>query len=159
MKYLKSYNESIDNKLLELKEFSESNLAYLVDDGFEVVISSKLSDFSKEENFLFINIKKYNNTNFINGLFKWDDISDNFIPFYHILSSKYNILETFLLCDASSGRLKQPKVVITSDDILEDKINDKIDDIRFYFNKEIVNTTHIHNVIVKIDKDEIFKKI
>jgi hypothetical protein len=159
MKYLKSYNESIDNKLLELKEFCESNLAYLVDDGFEVVVSSKLSDFSKGTNLLYINIKKNSNTNFINGLFKWDDISDDFIPFYHILSSKCDILETYLLCDTSSGRLNQPKVVITSDDILEDKVNDKIDDIKFYFNKKIVNTTHIHNVIVKIDKDEIFKKI
>ena len=158
MKYLKKYNESVDDKLLELQEFCNSYLAYLIDDGFNIKCN-------KGNGFLLINIEKNIkmlsrinsvtelNNNFIKGLFKWDDIKDDFIPFYNILSNKYNILEVSLFCDAISipwFRQKNPKIVITSDDILEDKINDKIDNIQFFSNKKVVNTTLIHNIIIKI---------
>ncbi len=159
MKYLKSYNESIDNKILELQEFCESNLAYLIDDGFQVTVTN--GQYGNKDSTI-INIKKnvkmlsrvnsieQLNNNFINGLFKWDDVKDDFIPFYDILSNKNNIVEATLLCDTRSKHIKSPKIVITHNDILGDKINDKIDDIRIMFNKKIVNKTLIHNIILKI---------
>lgn len=139
MKYLKKYNESNNNKLLELQEFCNSYLAYLIDDGFKIKYNYN--------NVLFINIEKNNelnrinsikelNDNFIKGLFKWNDIKYDFIPFYENLLQKYNIMEIYLLCDTRI--IINSKVDITINDILEDKINEKIDN------------TLIHNIIIKI---------
>ena len=46
MKYIRSYNESNSEGLneLEIKDFCEINLAYLMDDGLKVLVSEEVFD-------------------------------------------------------------------------------------------------------------------
>lgn len=140
MKYLKKYNESVDN-ILELQEFCESNLAYIIDAGFQV--NCDYGNFtSKYEIYIKFNKVVTTSSNisseiFKSRLFNWDDVKDDYIPFYEILSNKYDIIEEFLLCD-HRGTNTNPRKKITSDDILEDKVNEKIDN------------TLIHSIIIRI---------
>lgn len=94
MIYLKSFNESKSRKfgfmakpeegeLDELKDFCETNLAYLVDEDFVVEVSN---DYT-HKNFHISILKegsKYKG-------FTWDEIKDYFIPFLTHLSRKYEI--------------------------------------------------------------------
>jgi hypothetical protein len=136
MKYLKKYNESVDNRVSELQEFCNSNLAYLIDDGFQV--NCDYNNFtSKDEIYIKFNKVATTSSNidseiFKSILFNWDDVKDDYIPFYEVLSNKYDIIEEFLLC----GFILVRK--ITNEDILEDKVNEKIDN------------TLIHSIIIRI---------
>lgn len=90
MKYLRNFNENFEQQLAceELREFCEINLAYLVDDGYDLYVKedrgcllfaiSIPSDISTEEDP-------------DGGEFKWDDIKDHFIPFLTRLKSNYII--------------------------------------------------------------------
>jgi hypothetical protein len=94
MKYLKTYNESKSRKfgfmakpeegeLDELKDFCETNLAYLVDEDFVVEVSN---DYT-HKNFHISILKegsKYKG-------FTWEEVKDYFIPFLTHLSRKYSI--------------------------------------------------------------------
>lgn len=75
MKYLKKFNESVD-------EFTQDHLAYLIDDGFEVNV--------------------YNSHNYGGGCkkisirrsgFTWEEIVDRFLPFVYMLNMEYSIFE------------------------------------------------------------------
>jgi hypothetical protein len=90
MKHLKRFNESFEQQLTreELKDFCETNLAYLLDDGYEIYVKEDRdsllfaltipSDISTEEDP-------------DAGEFKWDDIKDHFIPFLTHLNNNYEI--------------------------------------------------------------------
>jgi len=94
MKYLKTYNESKSRKfgfmskpeegeLEELKDFCETNLAYLVDEDFIVEVSN---DYT-HKNFHISILKegsKYKG-------FTWEEVKDYFIPFLTHLSRNYSI--------------------------------------------------------------------
>lgn len=142
MKYLKKYNENADSKLLELQEFCNSYMAYLIDTGFQ--IKCEYGKYvNKEDIYIKFNKVVTINSNidkeiFKSRLFNWDDVKDDFIPFYEILSNKYDIVEKFLLCDRIRGSNINPRKKIISDDILEDKVNEKIDN------------TLIHSIIIRI---------
>ena len=74
MKHLKSFNENSNTFADELKDFCETNLAYLLDDGGSVLI--------------------YHNTIVIISLEEpkeWSHIKDHMIPFLTRLTSKYEI--------------------------------------------------------------------
>jgi hypothetical protein len=88
MKYLRKIFESVDKE--ELLEFSENNLAYLIDEDFiiEVYRSRATND---EDYSLCIKIIKVNNTSSDSYLFKWNDIKDHFIPFIQRLINKYEL--------------------------------------------------------------------
>ena len=94
MKYLKTYNESKSRKfgfmskpeegeLEELKDFCETNLAYLVDEDFVVEVSN---DYT-HKNF-HISILKEGS---IYKGFTWEEVKDYFIPFLTHLSRNYSI--------------------------------------------------------------------
>ena len=90
MKYLRKYNESFEQQMAreELLDFCENNLAYLVDEGYDIYVKEDRdsllfaltipSDTSTEEDY-------------DAGEFKWDDIKDHFIPFLTRLNSNYEI--------------------------------------------------------------------
>ena len=94
MRYLKSFNESKmrkygfmakpeEGELDELKDFCETNLAYLVDEDFVVEVSN---DYT-HKNFHISILKegsKYKG-------FTWEEVKDYFIPFLTHLSRKYSI--------------------------------------------------------------------
>jgi len=79
MKYLKPFNENVDNFKEELQEFCELNLAYLLDEGTKI----EIIDFP--DNAL-IEIKLPTTT--------WDDIKDHMIPFLTRLQNKYKLIDS-----------------------------------------------------------------
>lgn len=80
MIYLKSFNESVDYN--ELKEFCEMNLAYLLDQGFDVLVTLlNTNNYSVE-------IRK---SNIDDIWFNWNDVKDYIIPFLIRLKSEYEI--------------------------------------------------------------------
>lgn len=88
MRYLKRFNESVDLES-QLRDFSESYLAYLLDDGFTVNIT-QASDHSgggglPPNAFL---IKLSNDIDFT-----WSDVKESYIPFLHMLNRDYNIVD------------------------------------------------------------------
>ena len=102
MKHLRKFNESIDEN--ELRDFCEINLAYLLDDGFEIMISG--NNFSGDS---FKSIKITNPSSLYDpehsiyynlgpvNFFKWNDIKDHFIPFCVRLEKEYEISEIKIL--------------------------------------------------------------
>ena len=90
MKHLKRFNESFEQQMAreELKDFCETHLAYLLDDGYEIYVKEDRdsllfaltipSDMSTEEDP-------------DAGEFKWNDIKDHFIPFLIHLNNNYEI--------------------------------------------------------------------
>lgn len=87
MKHLKMFKESLnDGESEELLDFCETNLAYLMDDGFEI---------SCDDN-QYINLYLPGESNrFRYGTakdpFDWNDIKDHFIPFIQLLSKRYEL--------------------------------------------------------------------
>jgi hypothetical protein len=86
MKYLKRINES---KSSDIKEFCETYLAYLIDDGFritidEIVIGTRTVYKVSLTNQVDTRFAKF-------SIFSWDKISDQFIPFYQMLKKNYTI--------------------------------------------------------------------
>ena len=84
MKHLRRYNESIDKD--ELKDFVESCLAYLLDEGFHVFIPRQ-SDDDTTAIWLGLNYRM----NAVKS-FTWDDIKDYYIPLLKLLSNRYQII-------------------------------------------------------------------
>lgn len=90
MKYLKKFNESVDDTLMELQDFCETSLAYLLDDDFEVNVTRIRP---KRLNYFSISIGKSVKESRILQLqvFKWDDIKDQIIPFLTHLSKRHEL--------------------------------------------------------------------
>ena len=81
MKHLKRFNESLtDDEVEELKDFCESSLAYLLDDGYYVYIQ-------REWNVGFHVLFGLPNDNFF-----WNDVKDYYIPFLQLLSRRYKLV-------------------------------------------------------------------
>ena len=90
MKYLKTFNsinelfiegENPSNFTVELKDFCESNLIYLIDEDFEVLVLE-----AHAGGFL-IQLRKLFN---VEVWFKWQDISDSYIAFINRLVNEYD---------------------------------------------------------------------
>ena len=98
MKYLKKFFESFGDKNIieELQKFCNENLAYLIDEGFEVRViwtpncNALRIKFSKiGKNFPHLRDVERSKS------FYWREIKDDFIPFFEMLDSKYEICGTF----------------------------------------------------------------
>ena len=86
MKHLRKFNESIDKD--ELKDFVESCLAYLLDEGFHVFIPRGISDDGTTAIWLGLSNQYAVKSN---G-FTWDDVKDYYIPLLKLLSNRYQII-------------------------------------------------------------------
>lgn len=87
MRYLKSFRESVINED-DLQDFCDTYLAYLLDDGFKVIIDNKYKDF--------ITIRLTQSSDTSNPLqsdepFIWDSIKDHYVPFLQMLSRNYKV--------------------------------------------------------------------
>ena len=89
MKHLNLFKESLnDGERDELIDFCETNLAYLMDDGFEISC-----DDNQYINLYLPGKSPYGaNPNAIRiDPFDWNDIKDHFIPFLQLLSRRYEL--------------------------------------------------------------------
>jgi hypothetical protein len=95
---VRRFNESLDEN--ELLDFCEANLAYLLDEGFDIMISG--NNFSGDS---FKSIKITNPRSLDDredgtvNYFKWNDIKDHFIPFLTRLLNEYSIYGNFVITD------------------------------------------------------------
>jgi len=115
MKYIKKFNESID--VDDLREFCESNLAYLLDD-YLLRINPLTLNSGAEAQMLQIrtSFPRYNSdTNTFShpiGHFFWNDIKDYIIPFLKRLKKSYRIHEIIFDPNGYSGSvsIKGPSI-------------------------------------------------
>lgn len=138
MKYLKRIFESLDKN--ELLDFCETNLAYLLDEGFEIIINDS---FATNYRFYQIIIEESNeksrlgltnpNLSVIKTPFSWNRIKDSFIPFMYLLDKNYNLLEwgdknskecIWITQEPNSS----PSEFYTLEDILNDRFR-RVDDL------------------------------
>ena len=81
MKYLKPFNENVENFKEELQEFCETNLAYLLDEGTEIQIVESPGGWH-ELHLIRILLDQPK---------RWNEIKDHIIPFLTRLDNKYEI--------------------------------------------------------------------
>jgi hypothetical protein len=94
MIYLKRYDEALYSvqevawiKVKEeLQEFSESCLAYLLDEGFKLTFNPRM-----HENSVNMNITLYKPYLQRTQIFSWYEVKDYYIPFLQLLSRRYEI--------------------------------------------------------------------
>lgn len=137
MRHLKKFNESISKEVTieELEEFCDEYLAYLKDNGFEIDIFEPMGIFKKytdKLNYITIKIKK--------GFYEfyWSEIEDDFIPFFQMLITKYNLVNFYEnFCVEITNTRNQDKY-LTKDNIINDNLS----------------STQLHYVSIKINKKQ-----
>lgn len=93
MKFLRKFNENLEDRL-EIKDYCEMNLAYLIDEGFFIDIN-----WHDMASYYSISLRKSSTTNqhgVITPYFKWDDIKDHYIPFIERIRSKYKLASSYI---------------------------------------------------------------
>lgn len=91
MRYIKGFNEGTEWSnldLQELKDFCETYLAYLIDEGFGVRVEHGSSKTKAR-------VELYKDDYFYPAPFDWDEVKEHYIPFYQMLSKSYDIKKTF----------------------------------------------------------------
>jgi hypothetical protein len=106
MKHLKRFNESLELKFLpgvkvlspeeirskrdELRDFCETYLAYLLDEGFELKIYGG-SQLTSNDNVVRQTPFQVTLQKTDKSIFSWHDIIDHFLPFLKFLKDNYNL--------------------------------------------------------------------
>lgn len=90
MRYLKRFNESVDLES-QLRDFSETYLAYLLDDGYKVQVSATTS--KTQFMIKLYKITEINEEEYESNEFTWLDVKDSYIPFLHMLNREYDIID------------------------------------------------------------------
>lgn len=98
MKYIKKFNESNIDALEELKDFCESNLAFLLDEEYIINYYRYSTNYNYTKNGTIINpiysieiVNRNRNTKLIQTTLYWDDMKDYIIPFLERLSNNYTL--------------------------------------------------------------------
>ena len=93
MEYIKSFNENQNSEILELKDFCEINLAYLLDHGIELEVVENPGGF---KSFILIKVRLYiykrtliKINKFTLFFSEWDNLKDYIIPFITRLNNEY----------------------------------------------------------------------
>lgn len=96
MKHLKPFNESLQpDEVEQLKDFCETSLAYLLDDGYNVSVSvrDKVKYPGKNHVIVSLGLPKYIESGLLEyGKFHWNDVKDYYIPFLQMLQRRYELL-------------------------------------------------------------------
>jgi len=130
MRYLRKFNESIDND--QLTDLCDMCLAYLMDDGYEYNIkdfswlNTKVIYFDNKQIENKSKYWPYKNENF----FKWVDIKDHFIPFLEMLSKDYKIREVSMdvLREYEKGTNVEQKTFMERTGSVNTLTKDRLDD-------------------------------
>jgi hypothetical protein len=94
MKHLKRFNESLQSDEVEqLKDFCETSLAYLLDDGYNVSLSIRDQVKYPGRNHIIVSLG-LPEENYAVGYqkFNWNDVKDYYIPFLQMLQRRYELL-------------------------------------------------------------------
>ncbi len=151
MIYLKSFNENKVNFIDNLKIFCDDYLAFLIDNGFIVRTYSKKNDYCIEI------IKGWRGGRSISVTdFNWDEIKDDFIPFFEILSSKYTIDDCNFRGDMET--LNTREISISKNNILDDRVNDILIDEKNSINRHPDKSRKVENLLPKIGSVKIIIK-
>jgi hypothetical protein len=108
------------NSYLDLKDYCESNLAFLIDDGYKINFSPLYCYKPDIETWL-ISIRK-SSGNFIHETFTWSDVKDELIRFAYLISKEYK-LEFFstkefrILLPAEDRLMKKPTIDLSYNDL------------------------------------------
>lgn len=93
MKHIKPFNEALDPRRERIEELGEAHLAYLLDEGYEVIY--KTTDEIIQFRDLIIEIKLpkkvISAVAYAYTHFTWNDIKDRIIPLVAQLNKEYNI--------------------------------------------------------------------
>ena len=129
MKHLKRFNESINE--YDLKDYCETNLAYLMDEGLEVKIDDYEGDLS-------VALYLYQS----NGHGRpWSEIKDQIMPFLHRFNNVYEInsledgSDKFIVVQVNRVLHLGSKELYLSYDELENLPNEKIIEKIIFFLK------------------------
>ena len=92
MIHLKRFNESLrPSEIQELQEFCETSLAYLLDEGFEILLESSRNDGIMTNANSYILSLCFPNSEEDFYVFDWNYIKNYFIPFLQLLSRRYEL--------------------------------------------------------------------
>lgn len=95
MRYIKPFNENKDNFVDELKDFCETSLVYLLDDGYNVSLYIKDKVKYPEKNHVIVSLDltpENQATIATYQKFYWDDVKNYYIPFLQLLVRRYKFL-------------------------------------------------------------------
>ena len=96
MKHIKPFNESLlSDEVDELKDFCETSLAYLLDDGYNVDVSIRNAVKYPGKNHVIVSLglPTYSESGLLDyKRFHWNDVKDYYIPFLQMLVRRYELL-------------------------------------------------------------------
>lgn len=96
MKHIKPFNENKDNFEEELRDFCETSLAYLLDEGYDISVTLKDKVKYPEKKYVLVTLGlKDQESNPGHGcgweLYYWNDVKDYYIPFLQMLVRRYKL--------------------------------------------------------------------
>jgi hypothetical protein len=102
MKYIRPFNENVDNLVEELQDLCDTSLAYLYDEGYNIslAVRDKVKYPGKNHIVVSLGLQEENFTPFRVGLrlqndgyrnFYWHDVKDYYIPFLQLLVRRYEL--------------------------------------------------------------------
>jgi hypothetical protein len=112
MKYLRKFNENLEDRL-EIKDYCEMNLAYLIDEGFFIDIN-----WNDMASYYSISLRKSSTTNqhgVITPYFKWNDVKDHYIPFILRIQKKYKLSSDYINFTSSNSMDFKSEYISTLD--------------------------------------------
>jgi hypothetical protein len=126
MKYLRSIFEEVNrDEYVELKDFCEMYLAYLLDDGdWRIDISMRTSVYPNTGYYDCMIWRRYETNadgshSYPNST--WDDVSDYFIPFFKVLTDNYELIPS-VARSMKTGELVDNLVEFSGANVPKEKI-------------------------------------
>ncbi len=153
MKHIKRFNESLENYLDQLKDFCESNLVYLLDEGFQLKYDTQVMHFPeiktiKQDGDAGVNVKimcpNYRKNNLPNT--HWSEIKDYIIPFLQRLCNEYQLYTYYEEKEFDQEKneiVKEDKYVALQEEnkfkyyTLEDLIEDKLPQDKWFYSLSV----------------------
>ena len=160
MIYLRRFNESLSDYLYQLKDFCESNLVYLLDEGFQLKYDTDPMNFPeliviKHRGDAGVNVKIicpcYMNTDYTYygrriANTPWSEVKDYIIPFLQRLCNEYQLYTYYEKKEFDQEQneiVKEDKYVALQEDTkfkyytLEDLIEDKLPQDKWFYSLSV----------------------
>ena len=91
MKHIKPFNENKDNFEEELKDFCETSLAYLLDEGYDISVTLR-DEVRLSDKHILVTLGLKGQEPKPWELYYWNDVKDYYIPFLQMLVRRYELL-------------------------------------------------------------------